>query len=76
MATFKAFPSLKEICVILSKLPEDCKSSFESYFMHHTNDLYDNRISEARAENGDIQLDFSALKSGVGRERRSRVGGR
>ena len=55
MATFKAFLSLKEICVILSKLPEDCKSSFESYFMHHTNDLYDNRISEARAENGDIQ---------------------
>ena len=29
-----------------------------------------------QAESGDIQLDFSALKSGVGREQRSRVGGR
>lgn len=28
-----------------------------------------------QAESGDIQLDFSAPKSGVGREQRSRVGG-
>jgi hypothetical protein len=29
-----------------------------------------------RVKTGDIQLDFSARKSGVGRERGSRVGGR
>lgn len=28
-----------------------------------------------QAESGDIQLDFSALKSGVGREQRSKDGG-